>query len=195
MTVHDLNCPRCGEFVRLLEKASRSTGKLVYRCRGCGRRYSFRSEVRALVEEHGVDESGERTLRLKAYRPDADSVDKLKEVRPPSSTGALPQGVRVTLEFTDGPDRGRSFRVRRTRSVVGRRHGEIPLRDPLISRRHAVVEIHDPETIILKDLASTNGTYHNGHLIDHCKLHDGDEVRFGGSILNVLIEHAARAGP
>jgi hypothetical protein len=189
MTVHDLSCPRCGAFVRLLEKPSRDTGKLVYKCRECGRRFAFSGEARALVEESSLDDSGERTLQVRTYRPPKEKVDRLIEMKDPSTKATLPQGVTIILEFTDGPDRGRAIEVVRTRSVLGRRHGEIKLSDPLVSRRHAVVEIYDQETIILTDLASTNGTYCNGHLIDHCKLEDGDEVRVGGSILSVVIDH------
>jgi pSer/pThr/pTyr-binding forkhead associated (FHA) protein len=79
-------------------------------------------------------------------------------------------------------------RVACSRSVIGREEGEIRIADPLVSRRHAVLEVYDLDTIILKDLASTNGTYHNGRLIDHCKLQDGDEVRMGSTILTVAIE-------
>jgi pSer/pThr/pTyr-binding forkhead associated (FHA) protein len=75
--------------------------------------------------------------------------------------------------------------------MLGREAADICVADPLVSRRHAVLEIYNPETILLKDLSSTNGTYHNGRLIDHCKLADGDEIRMGSSILNVLIDHPA----
>ncbi len=185
-------CPGCGAPLRLSEGASRKAGKLVYACRTCDKRYSLRPREAGLVEEDSVEDSGARTARMPAYRRRAESgAERLTEQHRPSTRSALPEGLALVLDVTDGPQRGKSVRVGHSRSVVGREEGEIRIRDPLVSRRHAVLEVFDAETIILKDLASTNGTYHNGRLIDHCKLQDGDEIRFGSTILNVVIDSVA----
>ena len=162
----------------------------MYACRRCARHYSLAEQDSVLVEESPIEDSGERTVKIKARRPAKRPAERLTEMYPPSAQKPIPRDVQVTLEFTDGPERGRSVRLARTRCVVGRELGEVLVHDPLVSRRHAVVEIYDADTIILTDLTSTNGTYHNGRLIDHCKLFDGDEVRLGSSILSVLIETA-----
>lgn len=192
MTEQDLLCPQCGAAIRLREGASRKAGKLIYTCRSCERSFSFLGEAEDLVEEPGVEDSGMRTVRV--ARP-ATAQERpapgLHEVEAPSESSGIPPGLSVILEFMDGPQRGSAFQVQATRSYLGREEGEIRVEDPLVSRRHAVLEIYDEETVILKDLASTNGTYHNGRLIDHCKLHDGDEVRLGSSILSVIIDHPA----
>lgn len=190
MTISDLICPSCDAPVRLIERASRKAGKLIYACRECDRRYSLGDEETLEAVESELEDSDRRTLRMRSPQASGDMVARLTELRAPSTTGSLPEGIRLTLEFIDGPHRGHTVPVVRTRSVVGRLHGEIQLRDPLVSRRHALVEIYDPETIILKDLSSTNGTWHNGRLIDHCKLRDGDEVRLGLSLFNVVIDRA-----
>ena len=190
MTISDLICPTCDLPVRLIERASRKAGKLIYACRQCDRRYSLGEEETLQAEESDVEDSGSRTLRVQSPPGFSEAVARLTELQPPSATGMLPQGIRLTLEFTDGPHRGHTLSVCQTRSILGREHGEIRLEDPLVSRRHALVEIYDPETIILKDLSSTNGTWHNGRLIDHCKLKDGDEVRLGSSLFNVVIDRA-----
>lgn len=182
----DIQCPHCGGVVRLREQASLEAGKLVYRCRSCERSFSY------LGGKATAGEAGTRPARMRApeARP-VEAPDRLREISSPSREGGLPPGIVVTLEFIDGPDRGRSIAVRSSRSYLGRESDDIALADPLVSRRHAVIDVYDPETVILKDLASTNGTWHNGSLIDHCKLSDGDEVRVGGSILNVLIDRPA----
>lgn len=189
MSPGDLLCPECGAEVRLRDGASRKAGKLVYSCRGCGKSFSFFTEEEELVEEPGLDDSGSRTVPVQ--RPDAlrdPSRARLHEMTDPSTSEELPLGLAINLEFIDGPQRGAVLQVTRSRSVLGRDRGDLHVADPLVSRRHAVLDVYDPETVILKDLASTNGTYHNGRLIDHCKLADGDEVRLGSSIINVLID-------
>jgi hypothetical protein len=189
MSERDLFCPRCGETVRLREGASRRTGKLIYCCRRCERNFGFRGSGASLVEEPGVEDSGERTVRIR--RPAAmprETVEGLREMRSPSESDSLPEGIALILEFVDGPQRGRNIRVSHTRSILGREVGDIRVDDPLVSGKHAILDVYDLDTVILKDLSSTNGTYHNGRLIDHCKLSDGDELRLGSSILNVIID-------
>ena len=104
------------------------------------------------------------------------------------AVGDLPVGMTVSLEVTDGPDRGSVHRVIRRVVVIGREQGEIVIPDAGISRRHASIEVLDIDTIILRDLSSTNGTYHNDQLIAFCKVQDGDEIRIGGSTMTVSID-------
>ncbi|MBW2735050.1 MAG: FHA domain-containing protein [Deltaproteobacteria bacterium] len=60
------------------------------------------------------------------------------------------------------------------------------LDDPNVSRRHA--RIVCGETPVLVDLASKNGTYVNGTLLQGShELHDGDTISFGDRVLTVRI--------
>jgi len=102
--------------------------------------------------------------------------------------GDLPDGMTVSLEVTDGPCRGTVHRLGRRVVVVGREEVDVVISDPGISRRHASIEVLDFDTIILRDLSSTNGTYHNDQLIAFCKVQDGDEIRIGGSTMTVSID-------
>jgi len=72
--------------------------------------------------------------------------------------------------------------------IIGREEGEVQIGDPMISRRHATLEVHDLETIILRDLSSTNGTYHNDQLIAFCRIQDGDEIRLGSTTMTVSVD-------
>jgi pSer/pThr/pTyr-binding forkhead associated (FHA) protein len=185
----DLPCPACAAPLKLNERSSRGAGKLIYDCRTCDRRYSLKPRQVELVEESYSDD-GPTTQRMLAYRATPPPSERLTELQQPSVSSALPEGLTVTLDLTDGPQRGRSVKVTQSRTVIGREQGEVRIPDPLMSRRHVVLEIYDPDTILMKDLTSTNGTYHNGRLIDHCKLQDGDEVRIGSSIISVAIERS-----
>jgi hypothetical protein len=103
----------------------------------------------------------------------------------------LPENLSVTLDAVDGPDRGRAFSLRSSGATIGRDAGEIQLGDPLVSRRHAVIEVYGPTFLVVKDLTSTNGTYVNGRLIAYSRLDDGDEIRVGETRLVVSIERQA----
>lgn len=110
---------------------------------------------------------------------------------------ALPAGVGISLEVIAGTGKGTVFPISRRVVVIGREQGEIRINDPAISRRHASLEVLDaplvtaislPLTIILRDLSSTNGTYHNGQLIAFSRLADGDEIRLGQTVLALSMD-------
>jgi hypothetical protein len=94
-----------------------------------------------------------------APRPASYSLHTVKGV-PPNGVYSLAGRVRI----------GRS------------EEGEIVLVDPSVSRAHAVVEAGSRGAIV-RDLDSTNGTYLNGRRIESEPLRDGDELRFGNTIM------------
>jgi hypothetical protein len=133
----------------------------------------------------------EETVRMHAFgMPSGAAV-------PAPQLEMLPDGVCVALEATAGPSEGMVFPVRRRTVVIGREGGEIRIPDPAISRRHASLEVLDASTvsetqpaltILLRDLSSTNGTYHNGQLIAVSRLEDGDEITIGRTVLILSID-------
>jgi hypothetical protein len=64
--------------------------------------------------------------------------------------------------------------------------------DELASRMHAVIEVAGPEDITLIDLGNEPGTMVNGARINKCKLHVGDQIQVGQTI--IVLESAAPAG-
>jgi adenylate cyclase len=63
--------------------------------------------------------------------------------------------------------------------VVGRAPtSDIPIIDPTISRRHAEVQANG-ETVQVRDLGSSNGTFVNGAKVETATLGNGDTVTFG----------------
>ena len=99
----------------------------------------------------------------------------------------LPPGVSAVVEVVAGQDVGKVFRFTRGNITIGRHLGEIPLSDLEASRRHAVIELFGREMIFLRDLGSTNGTYHNGQRVDVARLKDGDTVGVGRSVLKLRL--------
>ena len=64
---------------------------------------------------------------------------------------------------------------------------DIPLEDPMISRKHAVIERHD-DVIRVLDVRSMNGVFVNGERIDGQRaLRDGDEVQIAGFVLRLVL--------
>jgi len=102
----------------------------------------------------------------------------------------VPEELRFALKVLEGTESGKVFEVTRSRVTVGREEGEILPGDPLVSRKHAAFEVYGSHHIVLKDLASTNGTYLNDRLIAYSKLNHGDRIRIGSTLLEALIEIA-----
>lgn len=99
----------------------------------------------------------------------------------------LPPGMNAVLEVVAGDDVGKVFRFTRGNITIGRRTGEVPLSDLEVSRRHSVIEVFGRDMIFLRDLGSTNGTYHNGKRVRVARLRSGDTVGVGRSVLKLQV--------
>jgi hypothetical protein len=99
----------------------------------------------------------------------------------------LPPGLNAVVEVIAGADSGKVFRFTRGNVSIGRRQGEVPLTDVEVSRHHAVIEVFGREMVFLRDLGSTNGTYHNGRRITVSKLQSGDTVGCGKTIMRLQV--------
>jgi pSer/pThr/pTyr-binding forkhead associated (FHA) protein len=83
----------------------------------------------------------------------------------------------VLVMFKD--DERRDFPLSDDKTVVGRRQDcqlRIPTKD--VSRQHCVLLVEN-DTLIAKDLGSSNGTFINGKRIAESKLKPGDRLRVG----------------
>lgn len=74
--------------------------------------------------------------------------------------------------------------------VIGRTGVDIVLEDEKVSRKHAEIGLYGPDAYVLRDLASTNGTYVNGRRVsEKIKLQHWDLIRAGDTKLRFnLIE-------
>jgi pSer/pThr/pTyr-binding forkhead associated (FHA) protein len=95
--------------------------------------------------------------------------------------------ARARLRVVEGPDRGAEFALDKHRCVVGRRNADIVLRDPRVSRQHAVLEIFK-DRILLKDLGSSNGTLVDGRPVEVEIVTHGARIRVGDSTLELVVE-------
>ncbi|AKU99488.1 Response regulator of zinc sigma-54-dependent two-component system [Labilithrix luteola] len=92
--------------------------------------------------------------------------------------------TRVTLEITSGPERGRRFVIDEemaARVFIGRSAiASVRLQDPLVSRRHAALELTDG-ALRITDLASRDGTFVNGLRIESILATGGEVLRIGNT--------------
>ena len=92
----------------------------------------------------------------------------------------------VLVMFKDGLRR--DFPISGPETILGRRqdcHLRIPTKD--VSRQHCAVLVQN-DTVIAKDLGSSNGTFINGKRIAEAELEPGDCLRLGPVTFVVQID-------
>jgi pSer/pThr/pTyr-binding forkhead associated (FHA) protein len=91
------------------------------------------------------------------------------------------------LTVFDGADRGRSFRLPSSGTVIvgnSSKHAEVVLHDLYVSRIHCVIDIRDDKVIVTHS-EGKNGTIINGQRITQQELRIGDILRVGNSHLRL----------
>jgi hypothetical protein len=111
------------------------------------------------------------------------------------SAGSSPlSGLQVGFVGMDGKFAGKSFRVTKTPTLIGRTTGDLLIVDGQVSGRHAQVDVLGLGHASLKDLATTNGTTVNGRAISTTSLKHGDVVGFGGLQFRFVLRSEPRPG-
>jgi len=101
-----------------------------------------------------------------------------------------------TLVVTEGPERGRSYRLDSSlavRALVGTSPAcEIRLSDPEVSRRHVALEVIG-DALRVSDLGSTNGTWVDRVKVVLADLQGGEFLRIGSTMFRVDVDDAYEA--
>ncbi len=89
---------------------------------------------------------------------------------------------------------GEKIALEQNRMVIGRKPDvEIPIADPMISRKHAELLAQPDDQTMIRDLGSTNGIYINENRVIQAVLKDGDLLRIGSTVFKYVgpgsIEH------
>lgn len=130
---------------------------------------------------------------------DRDLLATVVQQREAVSSAETVPGVFV-LVVTDGPERGRAYRLDATmpvRALVGTSPAcEVRVTDREVSRRHAALE-RIGNNLRITDLGSTNGTWVDRVKVVEADLQGGEMVRVGATMFRVDIEEidAADRGP
>src|SRR5215831_2384944 len=98
--------------------------------------------------------------------------------------------MRITLQVTDGPHKGRTFTFQgHDTFLVGRSkraHLRLPAKDMYFSRVHFLVEVNPPSCRLM-DMGSRNGTHVNGQRVETIDLKDGDQIRAGHTVFRLTL--------
>jgi pSer/pThr/pTyr-binding forkhead associated (FHA) protein len=103
--------------------------------------------------------------------------------------GLVPPDTGIYLRIEEGPSAGRTFLLSAGGVyIIGREEADIVLDDTKVSRKHAELGLYGPDTWILRDLASTNGTSLNGRRVDdRAKLKHWDLIRVGDTVMRFAV--------
>lgn len=140
---------------------------------------------RPALDEKALAHMGMRggAARAKESSPSDPDGTQTMGAGNPFLPNRLPQQLRASLEVVGGPDRGMVIDFPKGAVVIGRDQADVCLKDPQVSRKHAIVEILGKDQIFLKDLASKNGTIVNGILVKIARLQSGDSIEMGDTKL------------
>lgn len=90
------------------------------------------------------------------------------------------------LVVINGADLGKKYVLAQTSTVIGRSSKvDVQVDEDAVSRSHAVIDNYG-DTVIARDLESTNGTYVNDLQIREKRLVDGDQIKIGRTIFKFL---------
>lgn len=99
------------------------------------------------------------------------------------------------LEVQDPDGRRSRHPFRHPRVRVGRRRdNDLSLADEAVSQQHCEF-VSEQGFFVVRDLGSHNGTFVNERRIGEARLRDGDEVRIGGTRIQVALQGRVRKPP
>ena len=121
------------------------------------------------------------------------SSDKTQIGAPAKPADKIPERYQASLVIVKGRSSGMEYALTKAYTVLGRdKEADIMLKDPLISRQHAVIIYHDGSYVV-KDLDSTNGTHLQGAVVKQANLRHGDTFRVGDTTLQFVLQDAPRS--
>jgi pSer/pThr/pTyr-binding forkhead associated (FHA) protein len=140
----------------------------------------LQEEAEAYPEEEYPEEGGQDVSTAEEEIPALEDEDDN-----PDATRAGPP---LTLEITEGPDKGKRKRFKSVRMVIGRGLDcDVVLSDQSVSRRHVEL-VYGEGGVLLRDLGSGNGTKVNDERVDERALVHEDVISIGRTSLRFIDE-------
>jgi hypothetical protein len=171
-------CVHCGQQHLLNDEVLAKHSKVQFRCTKCGKTTVV--EVKRRTDETMVISPMPSFAR-------ADASKAHPGLEPADDSLVLPSDVEITIAVIDGPEKGNSLTMTKSRVVIGRKGADFALTDPEVSRHHCLLEFREG-VVNLKDLDSTNGTFLGEERVRAALLQDGAEFRVGSSVLRLFIQ-------
>jgi hypothetical protein len=167
----EARCPHCASVQSISEGVFGKGERVDVVCLACGKTFQAVSPKAS-------------TLRIDTTRQSVptDRSEYTKDGR----RLALPRDKRISLKVLEGSAVGTVYPVAKPRITIGRSNADINLNDRVVSRLHCALEISD-DSVLLRDLGSTNGTIVGSQLIKTATLTSGSTFRVGMHIFQLLI--------
>jgi predicted Zn finger-like uncharacterized protein len=159
-----IECPNCKKKYILPSEKLPKHDSIKLNCKNCGTSFSFspsRADNNIFREDStviGQNFTGGEDLLLPEFPKDLEITLTYKE-----------KGVEIKRH------------IEKYLTIIGRTEGDIIINDALISRKHACIEVKGPTMIVLRDLVSKNGTFHNGMRVSSIHLQSGDVIKVGNT--------------
>lgn len=121
--------------------------------------------------------------------PHEDTMLDPDLARPRLREGLVPPDTGLFLCIQEGDQAGHIFTLSAGGVyLIGREGADIVLQDQKVSRKHAEIALYGPQKYFVRDLASTNGTFLNGHrLRDRREVTHEDRIRVGDTVLQFSV--------
>jgi phage FluMu protein Com len=122
------------------------------------------------------------------------SVDRTKrklpqivsQISPEGRLLLIPQNMEISLKVLEGEEKGTIYPVKKPRFLIGRANSDVVINDAMVSRVHCALEV-SAESVELRDLESTNGTFVEEKAIQTASLSDGSTFRIGSHVFQLII--------
>ena len=167
----EVRCHGCGKVHQLADESFGDRDHLDFKCTACGRAMHITSPIL-------------QTLRVEKTRKKVAAI--AEEVSPEGRVLSLPENQELTLRVLAGEEKGTVYPLTKARTLIGRGNAEVRLNDPLASRLHCAVEVSE-DSVVLRDLDSTNGTLVDNQPIVTSTLVSGSTFRVGNHVFQLVI--------
>ena len=167
----EVRCPHCPGVQSISEDVFGNREKVDVACQACGKPFQVVNPKVA-------------TLRMETTRKSVTTVNL--EYTEDGRLLALPQDKEISLKVLEGNEAGTVFSVAKPRITIGRSNADITINDRVVSRLHCALEISE-DSVLLRDLGSTNGTIVGNQPVETAILTSGSTFRVGMHIFQLLI--------
>ncbi len=180
-----IECPKCHTKYNISPHKFPKQGSIKLNCKKCGTSFNFdvpdETKKRAgedigTSKNAGDAEIANRTIIGNSFSDGGDIVSDFS-----------PKDCKITLTYKINDEEIEKVIDNRL-TIIGRTEGDIIINDPLISRKHASIEIKSPTMVELRDLASTYGIFHNDMKVCSVYLQSGDEIKLGSTVIHFSSE-------